>query len=120
MDKLEGFYKDLLARETYLKSLEQTDEVKARMSELTLAIVAVQQYLLKSIVPKTCKTCDYWGVNKETRNQQSECRFHGTIAAERTPNALKFDVTATAHDDSGLEILVTTGEDFGCVHYKHK
>tara|TARA_R110002020_G_scaffold93530_2_gene225586 strand:- start:524 stop:850 length:327 start_codon:yes stop_codon:yes gene_type:complete len=43
---MEKLYKELLDREKYLKSIEQTKQVKARLSELFLMTVRVQQLLL--------------------------------------------------------------------------
>lgn len=43
---MEELYKELLDREKYLKNLEQTNGIKARLRELTLVIVRVQQLLL--------------------------------------------------------------------------
>ena len=43
---MEELYSELLEREEYLKSLEQTEQVRTRLGELTLIIVRVQQLLL--------------------------------------------------------------------------
>ena len=53
---MEELYNELLEREGYLKSLEQTEQVKTRLGELTLVIVRVQQLLLP-IVSKSLLTC---------------------------------------------------------------
>lgn len=44
---MNGLYKELLEREKYLKSFEQNTEVKIRLNELHLAIVRVQQLILR-------------------------------------------------------------------------
>jgi hypothetical protein len=49
---MEELYKELLEREKYLKTLEQTEQVKTKLGELMLVICRVQQLLLL-IVSKT-------------------------------------------------------------------
>lgn len=46
---MEELYKELNNRYEYLESLEQTDNIKARMLELSLVIIRVQQILLENI-----------------------------------------------------------------------
>ena len=53
---MEELYKELLEREEYLKTLEQTEQVKTRLGELMLVICRVQQLLLP-IVSKPLLTC---------------------------------------------------------------
>lgn len=53
---MEELYNELLEREEYLKSLEQTEQVKIRLGELMLIICRVQQLLLP-IVRKSLLTC---------------------------------------------------------------
>ena len=47
---MEEFYKEITGRLDYLKTLEQTEENKIRINEITLAIVKVQQILLKKLL----------------------------------------------------------------------
>jgi hypothetical protein len=46
---MEELYKEMMGRLEYLESLEQTEENKTRINELTLGIVRVQQILLKDV-----------------------------------------------------------------------
>ena len=46
---MEDLYKEMNERLEYLESLEQTEETKTRINELTLCIVRVQQILLKNV-----------------------------------------------------------------------
>jgi len=55
---MQELYNELLERETYLKSIEQTEQVKTRLSELMLVIVRVQQLLIPLVVSTfVCVDC---------------------------------------------------------------
>lgn len=46
---MKELYRELLGREVYLKSEEQTESNLIRLSELSLTIIRVQQLLLEEI-----------------------------------------------------------------------
>ena len=55
---MQELYNELLERETYLKSIEQTEQVKTRLSELMLVMVRVQQLLIPLVVSTfVCVDC---------------------------------------------------------------
>ena len=62
----------------------------------------------------TCKDCKYWGTYYERA-----CDRVGDMHTERTPDS-SFEIEATALDDSGLEVQLLTGPDFGCVQFVQK
>jgi len=67
---------------------------------------------------ETCKTCKWWNSGRPTKNIIAECDFGNTITGEKFEKTKKaFYVTASAHDDSGLQYGLMTGEDFGCLHH---
>jgi len=67
----------------------------------------------------TCKTCKYWSDRYKIDKGVSDCGFIDTISATKDRKTY-VDIEATAHDDSGLQVALMTGEDFGCVHHKGK
>lgn len=58
----------------------------------------------------TCKTCRWWGVVLE-----GCCDFVNTIYGEKPSK--RFEIVASADDDSNLQASLCTGPDFGCVHH---
>lgn len=63
---------------------------------------------------KTCKTCRYWGDYRE-----GACDFIDTIHADANMDK-RFEVIASADDDTGLDYMLITGRDFGCIHHTTK
>lgn len=53
LNRMEELYKELLERKEYLESLKQTEEIKWRVAEITLAIVRVQQLLLSNVAGRS-------------------------------------------------------------------
>ena len=58
-----------------------------------------------------CKNCRWWG-----RDWEGVCDFVNTIMADED-TATMFVVEATAADDTGLEAVLKTGPEFGCIHF---
>lgn len=58
-----------------------------------------------------CKTCKWWG-----RDYEGVCDFVYTRRAETT--ATRFEIEATASDDTGLVARLHTGPEFGCIHHE--
>jgi hypothetical protein len=57
---MKELYNELLERETYLKGIEQTEQVQTRLSELMLVIVRVQQLISPIFVGSAQVDClDY-------------------------------------------------------------
>ena len=57
---MKELYNELLEREKYLKSIEQIEQVKIRLSELMLVIVRVQQLILPTVVGSAQVDCLYY------------------------------------------------------------
>jgi len=71
----------------------------------------------------TCKTCKYWALSfKPTKeNPVADCDLPDTITGEKLfKQGAGMEINATAHDDSGLQAYLMTGENFGCIHHKEK
>jgi hypothetical protein len=65
---------------------------------------------------KTCETCKYWNISYNVVNNISDCdRVDCT-----SDNAKSFKIDVFVHDDSGLDVVLMTGKDFGCIHYDKK
>lgn len=58
-----------------------------------------------------CRTCKWWG-----RYYTNVCDFVTTTMAENPQT--KFVIDAFANDDQGLEAMLVTGPDFGCIHWQ--
>jgi hypothetical protein len=58
---MKALYDEMQERLKYLKEQEETEEIKWRIRELTLAIVRVQQLLLVDL--NYCKCEKPWGVS---------------------------------------------------------
>lgn len=54
-----------------------------------------------------CKNCRWWG-----RVYEGCCDNVGA-----GNEATAFDIVATADDDQGLEVVLKTGPEFGCIHF---
>lgn len=60
---------------------------------------------------QTCKTCKWWGIDAS-----GCCGFVDTLhAVADAGTMIRMDVTAL--DDSGLEVDLRTGPEFGCIHH---
>ncbi len=57
-----------------------------------------------------CKDCRWWGVDFE-----GVCDFPNTIHAGQSD--VSFEIEAKANDDQGLEAVLKTGPEFGCLHF---
>ena len=58
---------------------------------------------------KTCKNCKYWG-----NDQDSVCEVVENIGNE------DFFIKVSSTDDQGLEGLLVTGANFGCIKFKKR
>ncbi len=57
---METLHKGIQERLKYLESQEQTEEIKIRINEITLAIVKIQQLRLRTLVKNSdCCSCSY-------------------------------------------------------------
>lgn len=56
---MEQLYKEMQERLRYLEAQEQTEEIKWRISEMTLSIVRVQQLLLANVSRRSEQLCQY-------------------------------------------------------------
>lgn len=65
-----------------------------------------------------CKTCKFWSWRLFPQNGVADCDKVNHIDTEKGDKA--FFVEATAHDDSGLDTTLMTGENFGCIHHQPK
>ena len=62
-----------------------------------------------------CKNCKFW--------DEGTCLGQGMHDAGfgwRQDPAIAFKVEATANDDSGLEAVLITGPEFGCVRFEER
>ena len=62
---------------------------------------------------KTCKNCKWWGGVYE-----GCCDFIDTIHNSDPLTAVH--ISFRVSDDTGLDIRLQTGPEFGCVHFKFK
>lgn len=46
---MEELYKEVLKRKDYLESQDQTDEIKFRLKEVSLFLIAITSQLLKAV-----------------------------------------------------------------------
>ena len=58
-----------------------------------------------------CKNCRWWG-----RVYERRCDFVDTSFADEN-KATTFNIVVTADDDQGLEAVLKTGPEFGCIHF---
>jgi len=58
---------------------------------------------------KICKNCQYW--------VKWDRPFHTCDCSVDNPETA-FEVDGEAWDDSGLQVWLRTGPNFGCVHFK--
>jgi len=67
----------------------------------------------------TCKTCKWWKEEEQVYSDHAHmvCDYVDTIHNEGSSS---FEVYAEALDDSGMEIALVTGPDFGCIHWEEK
>jgi hypothetical protein len=65
----------------------------------------------------TCKTCSHW--SKHTRKELiGECNL---VDYELNSNSKPlFYLDVYADDDSGLNVMLMTSEDFGCIRHQEK
>lgn len=56
----------------------------------------------------TCKTCCWW--------EDGCCNVIDTTIVEKP--ATRFEIEVRVADDSGLNVKLKTGPDFGCVHHE--
>lgn len=63
-----------------------------------------------------CKNCIFWENNtdKYFADGKNYCTYEDSW--NMRPHG--YEVWAAAHDDSGMEVALITGPDFGCVNYK--
>lgn len=66
----------------------------------------------------TCKYCEYWKMQHYDSGTRSEmgCEYDVWPNKEQPNTAFRIEVSAL--DDSGLEAVLITGPDFGCIHFK--
>lgn len=62
------------------------------------------------MITATCKTCRWWG-----KERVGACGIENTINTGAATNATRLAIYAKADDDSGLDAVLMTGPDFGCV-----
>lgn len=61
---------------------------------------------------KTCKNCRWW------RDKEFCDRWSSRPELDIKKDG--FDILVEVDDDSGLWMCLTTGPDFGCVHFEEK
>jgi len=72
---MEQLYKEMQERLKYLESQEQTEEIKWRVAEITLAIVRVQQLLLVNVSRRSEQLCQYEKDDTTAMN----CKYCGKV-----------------------------------------
>lgn len=65
---------------------------------------------------KTCNTCLYWSRSLEVVKNISDCDAPNSAPDKE----MTFDVEVTADDDQGLDFVVKTSGNFGCLLHKPK
>lgn len=69
---------------------------------------------------KTCKTCKFWrDTVYNAANKTADCGYIG-IWPEPKDKTTSVEIVVDVHDDSGLNVKLVTGENFGCVHHQEK
>ena len=66
----------------------------------------------------TCETCKYWNRDYKIVKGVSDCDRLNCLPD--LPNNTMLRIDTFVHDDSGLDTVLMTGKDFGCVHYTGK
>ena len=66
----------------------------------------------------TCKTCKHWSHHFDIKKGIADCDRLDCMNDEKAGTT--FSIEATAHDDSGLQTWLMTGENFGCIHHDTK
>jgi hypothetical protein len=56
-----------------------------------------------------CRDCKWWGKDYDSTCERVDIDRKGTA---------EFSIFSRADDDQGLEARLTTGPDFGCVHFE--
>jgi len=59
-----------------------------------------------------CKDCKFWLKDKSCDKVGRAWSFNLNLSG--------FDIYATAHDDSGMEVYLITAPDFGCTLFEVK
>ena len=79
---MEDLYNELLSREKYLNSLQQTEQIKGKLSECKLMACRVQELLLIKITTIKCPNCNGKGYHQdgEYKNECGKCIGDGVIS----------------------------------------
>lgn len=62
-----------------------------------------------------CKDCKYWGMD-----YTGACAYADYIDDKDKNDPKHFGFQVTADDDQGLDCIVLTGPNFGCVNFQDK
>ena len=62
---------------------------------------------------ETCKNCKWWGVSFN-----NDCEFVNTIHA--SSESVRFEIEEINPCECNSKIVLKTGPDFGCIHFKQK
>ena len=71
----------------------------------------------------TCKTCKHWShsFRPTVQNPVADCDLPDTITGEKLHKEGKgMELYVQVNDDSGLQVTLMTGENFGCVNHTPK
>jgi hypothetical protein len=66
----------------------------------------------------TCKTCQYWHNGDDKSGECDRAEYNYDRRGE--PKSNEVLIAIQVDDDSGLDVLMKTGPDFGCVQWKAK
>lgn len=64
-----------------------------------------------------CNACKYWGRYFDSACGRIE---HFSSPEQMVRDGYKFGVSVWASDDSGIDFILLTAPDFGCVEFKEK
>lgn len=73
-------------------------------------------FLFKTLYMNTCNSCRYWSVRRNIIKNIADCDRPDCIANP----LMTFEIEATAADDTGLNVILLTSGNFGCLLHEPK
>lgn len=64
-----------------------------------------------------CKNCQWWDSDWTWKDGSAECLKEGR---NREGSPARFEIDWSVSDDSGLQVRLVTGAEFGCVLFEEK
>ena len=96
MEKIKELYKELQSRVHYLESQKETEEIKWRIREVTLAIVRVQQIILANLSDIQSEDDAVQFANWIMQEEWVQYRFDGEVSWRRYVSLFKDEYKTSA------------------------